>query len=112
MRYILLYSVLLGMVLISTPKSLLHNCVHSEHKCHHHDPLDTDADGKNNGLTFELADCDQCSYYFQSIDTPIVPLRFLSANASNASLAMNALSFSIGAIQYPKLRGPPALVTI
>ena len=112
MRRVLLFSILLGMVLIYTPKSLLHSCAHSENKCNHHDHLDTDSEEKNNGLTFELADCDLCAYSFYSIDTPVFPLRFVSSNGSYAPLAMHVLSFSIGAIQYLKLRGPPVLVTI
>ena len=111
MKQFVLYSILLGMVLINAPKLLLHECAHQDHKCHHHQ---TNADFHEDGeeTSIEIADCDQCSYYFQSINTPNFPLRFLSVNTSYAPLAMNALSVSIGTIQYPKLRGPPAIVMI
>ena len=111
MRQFVLYWILLGMVLINAPKSLLHECAHEVHKCHHNQTnADVHEDGEETSI--EIADCHQCSYYFQSIDTPNFPLRFLSVNGSYAPLEMNALSVSIGTIQYPKLRGPPALVKI
>jgi hypothetical protein len=111
MKLFVLYSILLGMMLINAPKSLLHECVHEDHKCHHNQ-INTDFHQDGEETSIEIADCDQCSYYFQSIDTPNFPLRFLSVNGSYDPLAMNSLSVSIGTIQYLKLRGPPAIVMI
>lgn len=109
MKQFVLYSILLGMVLINAPKSLLHDCTKEVH-CSNVSCCDHDLE--ENDLSIDIADCELCTYTFHSVDTPNLPLRFLSVNTSYAPLAMNALSVSIGTIQYPKLRGPPALVTI
>ena len=109
MKQFVLYSILLGMVLINAPKSLLHDCTNEVH-CSNVSCCDHDLE--ENDLSIDIADCELCTYTFHSVDTPILPLRILSVITSYAPLAMNALSVSIGTIQYPKLRGPPALVTI
>ena len=109
MRRLLLLFVLLGMVLIHAPKALLHDCI-KEMQCHNFSCCDHEQD--ENDLSVDMADCELCTYTFHSVDTPNLPLRFLSVNTSYALLAMKSLSVSIGTIQYPKLRGPPAIVMI
>ena len=109
MKLFVLYSILLGMVLINAPKSLLHDCTKEVH-CSNVSCCDHDLE--ENDLSIDIADCELCTYTFHSVDTPNLPLTFLSVNTSYAPLAMNSLSVSIGTIQYPKLRGPPAVVMI
>ena len=109
MKLFVLYSILLGMVLINAPKTLLHDCTKEAH-CSNVSCCDHDLE--ENDLSIDIADCELCTYTFHSVDTPNLPLRFLSVNSSYAPLAMKSLSVSVGTIQYPKLRGPPAIVMI
>jgi hypothetical protein len=111
MRHFLLYSILLGMVLINTPKALLHDCTHEVHKCNH-DHLDTDIDGQHQGNSFEIADCELCAYYFHSLDTPDSIVIPIPATSTYAPLAMRTLSASVCDMQNFQLRGPPIFVTI
>jgi len=112
MKQFVLYSILLGMVLINAPKSFLHDCskeVHCRnvaccsHEHHEH---------AENELSIDSADCDLCAYTFHSIDTPDFPLVLFSANTNYAPLALKPFSVSFGPNQYLQLRGPPAIVMI
>ena len=109
MKQFVLYSILLGMVLINAPKSLLHDCSKEVHRsnvacCKH--------EHEENDLSIDVADCDLCTYTFHSIDTPDFPLVLFSDNKNYAPLALQPFSVSFGTTQYLQLRGPPAIVII
>lgn len=106
MRQFLLYSVLSGLVLIHVPRSYIHECVQISHEHHAHD---TDSHPKRNqGLTFEAADCDLCSYFFHSLDTPSYALVTAPLAATIACVVLEPNAFSLGLVQKIRLRGPPS----
>tara|TARA_B100001059_G_C17824229_1_gene580323 strand:+ start:2802 stop:3131 length:330 start_codon:yes stop_codon:yes gene_type:complete len=109
MKQFILYSILLGMVLINAPKSFLHDCTKEVHcsnvSC-------CDHDHEENDLSIDIADCDLCTYTFHSVDTPNLPVVLLSANTNYAPFALQPFSVSFGTTHYLQLRGPPAIVTI
>ena len=111
MRQFLLFSVLLGMVLIHAPKSFLHKCAHQVHECHSESNF-CHSDHHDDGPTFYTADCDLCSYSFHSIDTPSFSLIRVPSASPYATVAMKPVAFSIGAMHHIHSRGPPIIVTI
>lgn len=108
MRHILLYSILLGMVLIHIPRSMVHECAQVLHEEHQHD-RDSHS-GQHDGLAFEAADCDLCSYSFHSLDTPNYALITVPVVSLVCPLVKEPFAISIGSAQNIQLRAPPCLL--
>ena len=105
MKSLLLYTLLLGMVLIHIPRSLIHECEHHEHTCDHH--YGQDDDGKNNDLSFHAEDCDLCMYAFHALDTPNSDVISMPDVPFSVVSSIKASSKTLHSAQGILLRGPP-----
>ena len=106
MKTSLLYLLLLGMVAIHVPRSLIHECLEPMHEHHDHD---TDSE-EHQGLSFEEADCDLCSYSFHSLDTPKFEIVQVPKGSINFVSSWEHGSVTVGSAQNIQLRGPPSSV--
>ncbi len=104
MKKSLLYVLLLGMVAIHVPRSFLHECIEPMHEHHDHD---SDSE-KDQGLSFEAADCDLCSYSFHSLDTPKFAIVQVPKGSINFVSSWERGSVTVASTQNIQLRGPPS----
>jgi len=104
MKKSLLYLLLLGMFAIHVPRSLIHECIEPLHEHHDHD---TDSE-EHQGLSFEEADCDLCSYSFHSLDTPKFAIVQVPNGYINVVSSWEFGAVTVGSAQNIQLRGPPS----
>ena len=104
MKTSLLFLVLLGMVAIHVPRSLIHECLEPMHEHHDHD---TDSE-EHQDLSFEVADCNLCSYSFHSLDTPKFAIVQVPKGSINFVSSWERGSVTVASTQNIQLRGPPS----
>ena len=102
MKGILLYFLLAGMVLIHIPRTVLHECEHHSHSCHHEE----NQNEQNTDLSFHSDECDLCMYAFNALDTPGSELIVPDVSFSCES-PINSFSLTLSSSEDILLRGPP-----